>query len=80
MRASDAGRLDPSSLHAKIGRRHTLCTEGHGAEGKRAADRRDVVDLVGHYEDASLTDLQLGKIVLQVNQSAGAHGIKPPVK
>ena len=44
------------------------------------AFKRDVVDLVGHYQDASLADLQLGKIVLQLNQSAGAHGIKSPVE
>jgi ubiquinone biosynthesis protein len=41
---------------------------------------RDVVDLVGYYQDASLAELQLGKIVLEVNQSAGAHGIRPPVE
>jgi predicted unusual protein kinase regulating ubiquinone biosynthesis (AarF/ABC1/UbiB family) len=41
---------------------------------------RDVVDLVGHYQDASLAELQLGKIVLEVNQSASAHGIKPPAE
>jgi predicted unusual protein kinase regulating ubiquinone biosynthesis (AarF/ABC1/UbiB family) len=41
---------------------------------------RDVVDLVGHYQDAVLADLQLGKIILEVNQTAGAHGIRPPAE
>ena len=35
---------------------------------------------VGHYFGASLQDFQVGKIVLEVNQSAGAHGIKSPAE
>jgi predicted unusual protein kinase regulating ubiquinone biosynthesis (AarF/ABC1/UbiB family) len=41
---------------------------------------RDVVATVGHYFGASLQDFQVGKIVLEVNRSAGAHGIKSPVE
>jgi predicted unusual protein kinase regulating ubiquinone biosynthesis (AarF/ABC1/UbiB family) len=42
--------------------------------------RRDVVASVGHYSGASLAAFQVGKIVLDVNRSAGAHGIKSPVE
>jgi ubiquinone biosynthesis protein len=41
---------------------------------------RDVVATVGHYFGASLQEFQVGKIVLDVNRSAGAHGIKSPVE
>jgi ubiquinone biosynthesis protein len=44
------------------------------------AFKRDVVAIVGHYFGASLQDFQVGRIVLEVNQSAGAHGIKSPVE
>src|SRR6185295_15449857 len=49
-------------------------------EFDEAAFKRDVADLVGHYKDASMADLQMGTIILQINQSAGAHGIKSPVE
>jgi predicted unusual protein kinase regulating ubiquinone biosynthesis (AarF/ABC1/UbiB family) len=69
-------------------------SEGHGEEAADAAIAlsetrdgfdehaftRDVVELVGHYFGASLEALQLGTIVLHVNRSAGAHGIKSPVE
>ena len=42
--------------------------------------KRDVVSVVGHYFGASLKDFQVGRIVLEVNQSAGAHGVKSPVE
>ena len=32
-----------------------------------------------HYFGASLQDFQVGRIVLEVNQSAATHGIKSPV-
>lgn len=41
---------------------------------------RDVVATVGHYFGASLQDFQVGTLVLEVNRSAGAHGIKSPVE
>jgi predicted unusual protein kinase regulating ubiquinone biosynthesis (AarF/ABC1/UbiB family) len=41
---------------------------------------RDVVGIVGHYLRASLREFQVGKIVLEVNRSAGTHGIKSPVE
>lgn len=41
---------------------------------------RDVVGIVGHYLRASLREFQVGKIVLEVNRSAGIHGIKSPVE
>ena len=45
-----------------------------------SAFTRDVVATVGHYYGASLQDFQVGRIVLEVNRSAGAHGIKSPVE
>jgi predicted unusual protein kinase regulating ubiquinone biosynthesis (AarF/ABC1/UbiB family) len=45
-----------------------------------SAFTRDVVSLVGHYLRASLRDYQVGKIVLEVNRSAAAHGVKSPVE
>jgi predicted unusual protein kinase regulating ubiquinone biosynthesis (AarF/ABC1/UbiB family) len=45
-----------------------------------AAFTRDVVGSVGHYFGASLASFQVGTIVLDVNRSAGAHGIKSPVE
>ncbi len=42
--------------------------------------KRDVVRIVGQYHAASLEEFQVGKIVLEVNGSAGAHGIKSPVE
>jgi predicted unusual protein kinase regulating ubiquinone biosynthesis (AarF/ABC1/UbiB family) len=45
-----------------------------------AAFSRDVVAIVGHYFGASLEKFQVGRIVLEVNRSAGAHGIKSPVE
>ena len=44
------------------------------------AFKRDVVSIVGRYQGASLQDFQVGRIVLEVNQSSGAHGIKSPVE
>ena len=45
-----------------------------------AAFTRDVVGVVGRYHRASLENFEVGKIVLEVNRSAGAHGIKSPVE
>jgi predicted unusual protein kinase regulating ubiquinone biosynthesis (AarF/ABC1/UbiB family) len=43
-----------------------------------AAMRRDIVELVSRYQHVALADLQLGHLLLQANQAAGAHGLKPP--
>ena len=43
-----------------------------------AALRRDVIDLVTKFQESSLADLQIGRMLLDVNQRAGAHGLKPP--
>ena len=44
------------------------------------AFKRDVVATVGRYLGASLENFQVGMIVLEVNRSAGMHGIKSPVE
>jgi predicted unusual protein kinase regulating ubiquinone biosynthesis (AarF/ABC1/UbiB family) len=85
------GHLSPS-MQDKLLKLILAIASGRGEEAAQAAIAigevregfdelgftRDVVDLVGHYQDASLADLQLGKIVLEVNQSAGSHGVRPP--
>ena len=43
-----------------------------------AALRRDVAELVARFQQASLADLQIGRMLLEVNQRAGARGLKPP--
>jgi ubiquinone biosynthesis protein len=66
--------------------------EGHGDEAadvlidlgdrlesfNEAALRRDVVDLVARYGHATLADLQLGRLLLDVNQMAAARGLRAP--
>jgi predicted unusual protein kinase regulating ubiquinone biosynthesis (AarF/ABC1/UbiB family) len=67
-------------------------SEGRGDEaadvlidlGQRRADfneatlRKDVVELVTKFQNASLADLQIGRMLLEVNQRASAHGLKAP--
>ena len=67
-------------------------SEGHGDEaadvlielGERqdrfdeAALRREVVEVVTKFHNASLADLQVGRLLLDVNQRASAHGLKAP--
>jgi len=66
--------------------------EGHGDEaadtlielGERLdgfsepALRRDVVDVVTKFQNAPLADLEVGRLLLDVNQRASAHGLRPP--
>ena len=87
------GHLSPS-LQDKLLKLVLAISEGHGEDAANAAMAlgekredfdetaftRDVVAIVGHYFGASLDTLQVGKIVLEVNRSAGAHGIKSPVE
>ena len=87
------GHLSPS-LQDKLFKLVLAISEGRGEETADAAIAlvekregfdeqaftRDVVGVVGHYLDASLRDFQIGKIVLEVNRSAGAHGVKSPVE
>jgi predicted unusual protein kinase regulating ubiquinone biosynthesis (AarF/ABC1/UbiB family) len=52
---------------------------GERREGfSEAALRRDVVELVTKFQNASLADLQIGRMLLDVNQRANAHGLKAP--
>ena len=87
------GHLSPS-LQDKLLKLVLAISEGHGEDAANAAMAlgekredfdetaftRDVVAIVGHYFGASLDTLQVGTIVLEVNRSAGAHGIKSPVE
>ena len=52
---------------------------GERREGfDEAALRKDVVELVTKFRNASLADLQIGRMLLDVNQRASAHGLKAP--
>ena len=87
------GHLSPT-LQDKLLKLILAISEGRGEDAADAAIalgekreefdeeafKRDVVSTVGHYFGASLQDFQVGRIVLEVNQSAGAHGIKSPVE
>jgi ubiquinone biosynthesis protein len=40
--------------------------------------RRDVAAVVGRMQQAALGDLQVGRMLLEINQHAGSHGLRPP--
>jgi predicted unusual protein kinase regulating ubiquinone biosynthesis (AarF/ABC1/UbiB family) len=40
--------------------------------------RRDVQDLVSRYQDVALEQLQVGRVVMEISRTAGAHGIQLP--
>lgn len=40
--------------------------------------RRQVQELVSHYQDAPLEQLQVGRVMLEITRSAAAFGIRPP--
>ena len=87
------GHLSPT-LQDRLLKLILAISEGRGEEAADAAMtlgekregfdedafRRDVVEIVGRYFGASLEEFQVGRIVLEVNQSSGAHGIKSPVE
>jgi predicted unusual protein kinase regulating ubiquinone biosynthesis (AarF/ABC1/UbiB family) len=43
-----------------------------------ASLRREVINLVNQFQQARLADLQIGRMLLEVNQRAGRHGLRPP--
>ncbi len=40
--------------------------------------RRQVQELVAHYQDAPLEQLQVGRVMLQITRAAAVYGIRPP--
>jgi len=40
--------------------------------------RRDVQDLVSRYQDTTLGELQVGRVVMEISRTAGTHGIQLP--
>jgi ubiquinone biosynthesis protein len=40
--------------------------------------RRDVQDLVARYQDTALGELEVGRVVMEISRTAGAHGIQLP--
>lgn len=87
------GHLSPT-LQDRLLKLVLAISEGRGEEAADAAIalgekrddfdeegfKRDVVATVGRYFGASLENFQVGMIVLEVNRSAGVHGIKSPVE
>ena len=67
-------------------------SEGRGDEatdvlidlGERREDfnepalRKEVIQLVAKFQNASLADMQIGRILLEMNQRSMAHGLKAP--
>jgi predicted unusual protein kinase regulating ubiquinone biosynthesis (AarF/ABC1/UbiB family) len=52
---------------------------GERLEGFReAALRKDVVEIVTKFHNAPLADVQVGRLLLDVNQRASAHGLRSP--
>ena len=52
---------------------------GERLEGfEEAAWRRDLTDLIARYRHSTLADLQVGRLLLDVNQASGARGLKSP--
>jgi ubiquinone biosynthesis protein len=52
---------------------------GERREGfDEAALRKDVAELVTKFHTSSLADLQIGRMLLDVNQRSSAHGLKVP--
>jgi predicted unusual protein kinase regulating ubiquinone biosynthesis (AarF/ABC1/UbiB family) len=69
--ASSEGRGDEAA--------DVLIELGERREGfNEAALRKDVVEVVKKFHNASLEDLQVGRMLLEVNQRATAHGLKAP--
>ena len=70
MAASEGRGDEAADVLIDLGRRRDNFDE--------VALRRDVVALVAQFQQSSLADLQIGRMLLEVNQRAGMHGLKPP--
>ena len=69
--ASADGRGDEASdVLVELGERRANFDE--------AALRRDVGDLIARHQQAAISDIQVGKLLLQANHMATQHGLKPP--
>ncbi len=42
--------------------------------------RRRVVELVGRYQDATVRDIQVGRVVMEISRAAAASGIRAPTE
>ena len=83
------GRLS-SSMQEQLFRLMLAIAEGRGDEAaavaigisERLADfdemamRRSVIDMVGRYHRQSLADLNVGRVMLEVAQAGGQHGLR----
>jgi predicted unusual protein kinase regulating ubiquinone biosynthesis (AarF/ABC1/UbiB family) len=70
MAASDGRGDEAADVLIELGERR--------ADFDESAVRKDVVALVAKFQNASLADMQIGRMLLEVNQRASAHGLKSP--
>ena len=70
MAASEGRGDDATDVLIELGEKREGFDEG--------AMRKDVVELVTKCQNASLADLQIGRMLLDMNHRASAHGLKAP--
>jgi ubiquinone biosynthesis protein len=70
MAASEGRGDDAADALMELGERHPDFDEH--------ALRREIADVVTACQEASLTQLRVGRLLLDLNQRSGAHGLKPP--
>jgi predicted unusual protein kinase regulating ubiquinone biosynthesis (AarF/ABC1/UbiB family) len=70
MSASEGRGDEAADALIELGRRRDAFDE--------PALRKEIVDVVSQYQHASLADLQVGRVLLDLTQRAGTHGLEPP--
>jgi ubiquinone biosynthesis protein len=70
MAASEGQGDDAADVLIELGERRETFNE--------AALRKEVVALVAKMQNASLADMQVGRMLIEMNQRANAHGLKAP--
>ena len=68
--ASEGRGDDAADVLVELGERH--------ADFDENGLRRDITRVIATCQDVSLAQLQIGRLLLDVNQRSGAHGLKPP--
>lgn len=58
---------------------NVLCALGERREDFNEADmRRAIIDLVGRYQRATMTEMNVGRVMLEMSRSGAEHGLKIP--
>jgi predicted unusual protein kinase regulating ubiquinone biosynthesis (AarF/ABC1/UbiB family) len=58
---------------------NVLCTLGERREDFNEADmRRAIIDLVGRYQRATMTEMNVGRVMLEMSRGGAQHGLKIP--